>query len=493
MMKRPFWASFQVCTFVCAAVFLGMVSQVQATLTITIDDGLGGAEFLTFDNGAGDSDPTVGVVVFNGPIGAFNTVVAAALTKPVLGNANLAQLDLSVVTTTGAAGGNLKISATDTDYFVGGGAGEETLNSAFGGTTNGSTTLQSYIDTDNMEFATTGASVCTTGPQGPFGPGAFDNTTSTNCLINGAISMTVVVDVALAANSVQSFGSSTRITRPPDTNEPLACRFTGGGVDTDQNWDGTLEDGSMHRGNGAGNLPAGIDRYTFGGQVGARTAQQPQPSGEWQHHQQTGPSGSFSFHGGTNSAADGTRIVDVRCSDPGFCFPARPAPAKQLDFDAIGTFSNIGNGPKAPVFDVANPNVIPEPNGGKNKLFTFHWFEVNIDDLGEPGRHNNGAPDSVDCPGRGFGEKSGGPFVPDPVNAPGTIVILPNIDLANCDCPDFYRITIYKGVLNTDVTFLPDGRIDPASMNQTEVIYESYGYVDGGNLQLHPPTGFDTN
>ena len=35
------------------------------------------------------------------------------------------------------------------------------------------------------------------------------------------------------------------------------------------------------------------------------------------------------------------RIVEVRCSDPPNCFPARPAPAKQLDFDAIGTFKNM--------------------------------------------------------------------------------------------------------------------------------------------------------
>jgi hypothetical protein len=123
--------------------------------------------------------------------------------------------------------------------------------------------------------------------------------------------------------------------------------------------------------------------------------------------------------------------VDVRCSDPGFCFPARLAPSKQLDFDGIGTFSNVGKGNKAPVFEINAPNVIPEPANQKS-AFTFHWFEVNIDDLGEPGRLNIGAPNSVDCPGRGFGEKSAGPFVPDPVNDPGTTIILPFTELANC-------------------------------------------------------------
>lgn len=129
--------------------------------------------------------------------------------------------------------------------------------------------------------------------------------------------------------------------------------------------------------------------------------------------------------------------------------------------------------------------------GGGNKTFTFHWFEVNIDDMGEPGKSNAGAPNSETCPGRGFGEKSAGPFVPDPVLQPNTTVNLPDAPLGNCDCPDFYRITIYKGVLSNEVTFLPNGKIDPNSLDRTTVIYESFGYIDGGNLQIHPPTGFD--
>jgi hypothetical protein len=46
--------------------------------------------------------------------------------------------------------------------------------------------------------------------------------------------------------------------------------------------------------------------------------------------------------------------------------------------------------------------------------------------------------------------------------------------LVDCECPDFYRITIYAG---------------PTS--DTAVIYEASGWIKGGNLQIHPPTGFD--
>jgi hypothetical protein len=301
-------------------------------------------------------------------------------------------------------------------------------------------------------------------------------------------SLTFALSATLGPNQTQSIGGSIKVPKP---NEPIGCRFTGGGVDTDYNWDHTLESGQMIR-NGAGQLPDAIDRYQFGGQVGARTAQQPLPSGEWEHHQQVGPSGSFSFHGGSHSADKGTWIVDVRCSDAGFCNPARHAPCKQLDFDGVGTFSNLGKGQKAPVFQIPGPNVIPEPNGGGNKEFTYHWFEVNIDDLGEPGGFNSGAPNSEICPGRGFGEKSAGLHFPDPVGNPNQAVLLPAAPLANCDCPDFYRITVYKGVLNTEVTFLPNGKVNPASLNKTDVIYEVYGYPDGGNLQIHPPTGYDS-
>jgi hypothetical protein len=261
---------------------------------------------------------------------------------------------------------------------------------------------------------------------------------------------------------------------PPDI---LGCRFTGGGVDTDLNWDGTLEDGSMRRGNGAGNLPEDIDRYQFGGQAGANTALPPQPKGEWTHHQQTGPSGSFTFHAGTASAPVNTEIDKITCTDPGFCQHARPAPAKQLDFEGVGTFKNLGNGPRRPVWALDADNMPVDPgfdvnvdtgHGNRGYNGSYHWFEVNIDDLGEP-RVENTTPLEA-CPILGFGVNGD---AADPLNA----------EPADCGCPDFYRIKIYNGVYADE-----NDNITP---NKTELIYEAYGYIDGGNLQIHPLTGFD--
>lgn len=208
----------------------------------------------------------------------------------------------------------------------------------------------------------------------------------------------------------------------------IGCRVTGGGVNEFGAWDGTTANGRCAN-----------ERYTFGGQAGANTALPPQPAGEWEHNNHSGPSGSFSFHGGTHSAPDGTEIDRIECSDPGFCNPARPAPAHQIDFWGVGMFHNMKN-----VSAIIAANAVVGQS--------LHWFEVNIDDAGEPGR---GKGQLHGCPTDGFGLHG-------------------SVELVDCDCPDFYRITIHATT-------------DPAS----PVIYQVWGYPIGGNLQIHPLTGFD--
>ena len=221
------------------------------------------------------------------------------------------------------------------------------------------------------------------------------------------------------------------------------------------------------------------DRVQFGGQAGAHTALPPQPSGEWTHHQQRGPSGRFTFHAGTSSAPAGTEIIEIRCSDPGGCKPSGdpPSPAKQVDFDGVGTFKNFGRRASKPTWPDASVavNAKCSSKGGKFRFDgTYHYFEVNADDCGEPGNKKlDAASDPRTCPPDGFGEKG-------------------DVELADCDCHDFYRITIYNGVDAADVTFLSDGSIDLSTLNMTDVIYEFYGYLDGGNLQIHYLTGFDS-
>jgi len=182
------------------------------------------------------------------------------------------------------------------------------------------------------------------------------------------------------------------------------------------------------------------DVWSVGGQVGAPTHAQPQPCGEWTHTQRRGPSGKFTFHGGTASAPEGTEIARVVCSDPGNCEPAsNPAHAKQIDFCGTGTFHNVTSGPLQD-----DPRVIVG--------VSLHWFDVHVEDLGEPGNGGRQPIPGANCPEDG---------------AAGAV--------ADCDCPDFYRIRIHADA-------------SPGSA----VLYETHGYLSGGNFQMHEPIGGHT-
>ena len=161
------------------------------------------------------------------------------------------------------------------------------------------------------------------------------------------------------------------------------------------------------------------------------------------------------------------RLCGCKPGDP-------PSPAKQLDFDGVGTFKNFGTKKSAPAWLFEEANARCSSKGDKHKFDgTFHYFQVNIDDIGEPGNKNlDAASDPDTCPPNGFGEKG-------------------DLELANCECADFYRITIYDGVDAAGVVWLDENNIDLNSLNTTDVIYEFHGYIDGGNLQIHHLTGYD--
>lgn len=210
--------------------------------------------------------------------------------------------------------------------------------------------------------------------------------------------------------------------------EAEGCRMTGGGVDSSGEIVlGTLANGSDDT--------STTNRYTFGGQVGAPTAAQPQPSGEWTHHQQKGPAGDFIFRAGTASAPKETKITEVTCADPGFCNPARPAPFKQIEWKGIGSFRSV----KGPLSSV----IVPD-----NKTnFTTHYFRAFTQDTGEPGAGGKQTSNPSCVAPKLFGE---------PV-------------ICEANCPDYYYIEIHATA-------------DPASA----VIYKVEGFIDGGNLQIHP-------
>jgi hypothetical protein len=185
--------------------------------------------------------------------------------------------------------------------------------------------------------------------------------------------------------------------------------------------------------------------WSTGGQVGAPTAQQPQPCGHWTHHQNSGPAGKFSFHAGTNSAPDDTEIAFVVCSDPGNCNPSNaPAPVKQMNFNGVGVFANIQSDPGGFLSSVNT--------GGHGETQTRHYFDAYVFDGGEPGGSGPRTAPGMECDDDGF---EGG--------------------IGLCSCPDYYRITIHE-------------TMDPGSA----VIYTVRGYLSSGNYQMHDPINGNT-
>jgi hypothetical protein len=298
--------------------------------------------------------------------------------------------------------------------------------------------------------------------------------------------------------------------------EGEACRVTGGGNDTagitanGVGWDSTEVSGSQTftetvvkvKGRSGKVTVEDIEYtnvYTFGGQAGANTALQPQPKGELEHVNHEGPAGQWSFHMGTASAPPGTEIDIIQCSDPGWCRQARPAPSKQIDFAGIGTFRNI--------IEIGNLN-----DGGdcaaktqlKGKpsergIGTYNWAEVHIEDHGEPGREGqHTTADPGQCPVGSTGTDAFSAY-----NGTGSrvdAVLAGTYNSFECktdndpstECPDFYRIRIYCGV---EPTFDNNDELSNfdaiAAEKANGPIYEVFGYIDGGNWQIHPLTGFD--
>ena len=206
MMKRFLGLTFLLVFFFMSGFILLDAQSASAALKLKLESS-GGTTVTIEDNGPGDTDATVGLIVFKGPIGTFDVLSATGLSKPVVGDASVARLNLTAVTINSVVGSTLTISLTDTDF--GAGSGNTTLTSEIGGTnSNGTTSFQGYLDPANVEFGTS----CTSGSQGPLG-GAFDDTATGPCTLSGPFSLTAMATVT--GTGIQSFGSSTSAPFPP--------------------------------------------------------------------------------------------------------------------------------------------------------------------------------------------------------------------------------------------------------------------------------------
>lgn len=264
--------------------------------------------------------------------------------------------------------------------------------------------------------------------------------------VNG-LTVGVDHDFEFQADANQAFEQGTEV--------PGACRVTYGGNDRN----GNIAPNSF--GSACMSVKGNQENcYTFGGQVGAPTANPAfgGPFGEHTHHQVSGPAGDFVFRAGTHSAPDRTRITGVACKDPGACQQAAAnAGFKQIDFEGTGSFRTLSDTAKAYLLANGGGTVLPDNQDARK-----YYFRVDMDDTGEPGNK----------PAKGkFAIAAANAFLAADVNAPLSTPDPLLASFAACNqMADVYQFYICK---------------DETPCEQAQAIYAVRGFLTGGNIQLH--------
>lgn len=267
--------------------------------------------------------------------------------------------------------------------------------------------------------------------------------------INGFNGGNATLDFQFQADANQSFEAGVTV--------PGACRVTYGGNDRN----GNIAPNSF--GEACMALKGNKENcYTFGGQVGAPTANPTAggPFGEHTHHQVSGPAGDFVFRAGTHSAPSTTRISATACYDPGACRQAEAnAGFKQIDFEGTGSFRTLDATAKAYLAAAAG-----HPVDADNADARVYYFRVDMDDTGEPG--NKASKNRFDV------TAATNFLAADknlPLNDPAGDPLLSSFGACNT-MADVYQFYICK---------------DENKCEQGDAIYAVRGFLTGGNIQLH--------
>lgn len=265
-------------------------------------------------------------------------------------------------------------------------------------------------------------------------------------VVNGGPQSEATRNFILQADANQAFDIGEEI--------PGTCRVTYGGNDKN----GNIAPGSF--GQICAKVKGKENCYTFGGQVGAPTANPNLggPFGEHTHHQVSGDAGDFVFRAGTRSAPKTTRITATACKDPGAIQPARAnASFKQIDFEGTGSFRTLSATAKS--FLVANgaPTDIA-PDNASDKIY---YFRVDMVDAGEPGNKGK-KPENNKCAAFLDADQNATLGTPDP--------LLLDYVSGGGSCADVYQFYICP----TD---------QPCEENQA--MYAVRGFLTGGNIQMH--------
>lgn len=220
-----------IAAFVCVA-----APTADARLIITIDDlGTVGVDAIVIDDAdgaVGDATPKGlangadtyvgdGTVSYSGAVGSFIITMTTALSKPGIGDAWNARLDVLNVSVSGGAG-TLQVMATDTDYTLAPWP-SAMLELSAGGTTDGTVSVIGGIDDGNGEFV-----MMDSIGVGPFSGGPFSGSDAKVIdYPNGKFSLSQTITIVHAqAGNLTSIDSLVEATVP----EPGTFALIGLGI-----------------------------------------------------------------------------------------------------------------------------------------------------------------------------------------------------------------------------------------------------------------------
>jgi hypothetical protein len=160
----------------------------HADMWLYLSDGTNSV--IVGDNLAGDDDPVVGWIEYDGDISGstvWTANVTTGVSKPYVGSVTNPYMDLnSINVTSSGPGGTLTIGLTDTGFQPTFDSG--VLQSAVGGTTRGTFELWQTLDPDNTEFGPWTVDVPGVDPGSTYTPQADGNLGNNRTVYSGPFS-----------------------------------------------------------------------------------------------------------------------------------------------------------------------------------------------------------------------------------------------------------------------------------------------------------------
>lgn len=209
---------------------LFVIGTANAAHKLILDDtSTVGIDVEVEDNMAGDFNLAPGVITYIGAAGTFAVNVTTSVSKPVLGNPYVAEMDLNDITVSSPGGGTLVVANTDTGFANASFPGPGLHRSIVGGTLvgAGSVSFLNVVDDDNLEFGGLGipgypGAAESTIAQGPFGPGAFSSDVTVPVAgLTNPFSMSSMATLTLSPGGSVSFDNDHQVLTPEASSMAL--------------------------------------------------------------------------------------------------------------------------------------------------------------------------------------------------------------------------------------------------------------------------------